>query len=66
MDDLIPIIIIVLIIGAASFYLIKAKRRGQKCIGCPYAKTCSSKNSNVHSCCSKSSKTSECCCHKKD
>ena len=39
--DIIVLIIIALIIGGASFYIIRAKKRGQKCIGCPYAKNCS-------------------------
>ena len=38
--DIIVIAIIALIIGAATFYIIRAKRRGAKCIGCPYAKSC--------------------------
>ncbi len=42
MIDAIIIIAIVLIVGGASFYLIRAKKRGQKCIGCPYAKECGS------------------------
>ena len=31
------------ILGGAITYIIKAKKRGQKCIGCPYSgcKTCS-------------------------
>ena len=32
--------IIVCIIGAIVFYLYKAKKRGDKCVGCPYAKQC--------------------------
>lgn len=40
--EIIAIIVIILIIGAALFYIIKAKKRGQKCIGCPYAKICQS------------------------
>ena len=40
MIDAIIIIAIVLIVGGASFYLIRAKKQGQKCIGCPYAKEC--------------------------
>ncbi len=35
--------IVGLIIGAIIFYLVRAKRRGEKCIGCPYAKMCSGK-----------------------
>ena len=35
------IIAVVLIVGGAVAYIIKAKKSGQKCIGCPDAKTCS-------------------------
>ena len=40
--DIIAIGSIVLIVGGAVAYIIKAKRSGQKCIGCPDSKTCSS------------------------
>ena len=50
MGDIIPIIIIVLIIGGAVFYIIKAKKSGRKCIGCPDSATCS-KNKNGKCCC---------------
>ena len=40
--DIIVIAVIVLIVGAASFYIYRAKKRGQKCIGCPYSSSCSS------------------------
>ena len=33
--DIIVIAVIVLIIGAALVYIIKAKKSGKKCIGCP-------------------------------
>jgi len=36
--------IILLIIVGIVFYLIRARKRGQKCIGCPYSKECSSKS----------------------
>jgi hypothetical protein len=35
MKDLIVILILALIIGAAMFYIIKTKKSGRKCIGCP-------------------------------
>ena len=38
--DYIAIAAIALVIGAAVFYIVRAKRSGQKCIGCPYAKGC--------------------------
>lgn len=44
MDHLVEIAVIgaiVLIIGGALFYIIRAKRSGKKCIGCPDASTCS-------------------------
>lgn len=41
--EIIAIIAIVLVVGGAVAYLIRAKRRGQKCVGCPYAKECGNK-----------------------
>ena len=38
--DYIAIAVILLVVGAAVFYIIRAKRRGEKCVGCPYAKQC--------------------------
>ena len=38
--DVILVFVIALVIGGAIFYIVRAKRRGQKCIGCPYAKEC--------------------------
>ena len=38
--DIIVIAIIALIIGGVVAYIIRAKKRGQKCIGCPYADKC--------------------------
>ena len=50
-DEIIAIVLIVLIIGGALIYIINAKKKGQKCIGCPYAKTCSKNNKSNSSCC---------------
>lgn len=41
MDNVILIAVLVLILGAALAYIIKAKRRGVKCIGCPAGGQCS-------------------------
>ncbi len=46
--DIIVLVIIALVIGGASFYIIRAKKKGQKCIGCPYAKGCKSNCSCNH------------------
>ena len=40
--DIVAILLIALIVGGAVAYIIKAKKSGQKCIGCPDSKTCSS------------------------
>lgn len=37
MTDIIIIAIVALVIGAAGFYVIRSKKKGHKCIGCPYA-----------------------------
>ncbi len=42
--ELIIIPIIVIIVGGAIFYIVRSKKRGKKCIGCPYANCCSDKN----------------------
>lgn len=41
--DYAAIAAIVLIVGAAVFYIVRAKRRGEKCVGCPHSKVCSGK-----------------------
>ncbi len=40
MENIIVAAILVLIIGSIIIYLIKAKKRGETCIGCPYSKKC--------------------------
>ena len=41
--DIIVALILAAVIGGAIFYIVKAKKSGQKCIGCPYSKECSGK-----------------------
>ena len=58
--EIIAIIAIVLILGGAVFYIVKAKKSGKKCIGCPDGCSCGAKGG----------KTSEgcggcCCCGEK-
>ena len=48
--DIIVLLIIALVVGGATYYIIRAKLRGQKCIGCPDAKTCSGNCSSCHAC----------------
>lgn len=35
MGNIIAVIVLLVIIGAAAGYVIKAKKSGRKCIGCP-------------------------------
>lgn len=41
--NIILVIVLVCIVGAIIFYLYRAKKRGETCIGCPYAKQCGGK-----------------------
>ncbi|MBO5415990.1 MAG: FeoB-associated Cys-rich membrane protein [Clostridia bacterium] len=47
--DYIAIAAIVLIVGAAVFYIVRAKKRGEKCVGCPHSKQCGGKCGCGHS-----------------
>ncbi len=52
MDNFIVIAIIVVILALAIFYIVRAKKNGVKCIGCPDAKTCQSRAKGCGGCCS--------------
>ena len=43
MENVIAILIIVAIVVGIICYLVRAKRKGENCVGCPYAKQCSGK-----------------------
>lgn len=43
MENIIIILIVAAIISAVVIYLYRCKKRGQTCIGCPYAKQCKGK-----------------------
>ena len=49
MTNWIIIIILFIIIGGAIGYIVKEKKRGVKCIGCPSAGTCQKRNCGCHS-----------------
>ena len=46
MSDFIIIVVVAAILILAGLYVYKAKKSGQKCIGCPHRKTCGSKSCN--------------------
>ena len=42
MIDFIVVAILVVVVGAALAYIIKSRKNGIKCVGCPEAKNCCS------------------------
>lgn len=44
MENVIVVLILVAIVAGIIWYLVRAKKRGEKCVGCPYAKQCGSKH----------------------
>ncbi len=40
MENYIIVLVLVCIIAAAVIYVVKAKKNGEKCIGCPNSKQC--------------------------
>ena len=53
MENMIIIAILLLIVGGAVCYIVKEKKKGTVCIGCPHAGTCASKSGH----------DSQCSCH---
>lgn len=49
MENILLIAVLVLVLGGATWYVYRAKKRGQKCIGCPDAGCCSK---HCDGCCS--------------
>lgn len=56
MADLIIVVVLLVSIGAAVAYIIKAKRNGAKCIGCPACGNCPGRHRG-HKKCAKSDKS---------
>ena len=51
MIDILLILILLAIAAAIIFYLIREKKRGVTCVGCPHAKQCAAgKNAGKHTC----------------
>ena len=50
MTDIIIIGILLVVVGGAIFYIVKAKKNGAKCIGCPAAGNCPSKTGGKKGC----------------
>ncbi len=50
MADFVVVAAIIIVVGAAIIYIIKEKKRGTKCIGCPAAGTCTHHCSSAGGC----------------
>ena len=50
MADLIVVAVVLIVLGLVTFYIIRAKKQGQKCIGCPDSRTCSGCCSSCRGC----------------
>lgn len=51
MKDLVAVVIIAIVLGLAVLYIVRAKKKGVKCIGCPSGGNCCSSNEENCSCC---------------
>ena len=43
MENFIVAVILLAIVSGIVWYLVRSKKRGETCIGCPYAKKCGGK-----------------------
>lgn len=62
MGNLIAVVAIVLILGSSIGYIVKAKKSGVHCIGCPAGSSCSGHCSTSESAVEKQEVISECGC----
>lgn len=43
LTEIIALVVLLAVVGFACWYIIKEKKRGVKCVGCPYAESCASR-----------------------
>lgn len=43
LTDIIAIAVIAAVVGIAVTYIVKERKKGNRCIGCPYAESCAKK-----------------------
>ena len=64
MTNFIVILIVIAIVGAAVAYIIREKKRGVKCIGCPAAGSCPNSGKCMGNC--SDNIGTQCSCHIKE
>ena len=43
LSNIIITVILIAVVAGAVYYIYRSKKRGDKCVGCPYAKSCGGK-----------------------
>lgn len=62
--DIVLVLILLLILGAAIAYIVRAKKNGAKCIGCPANGSCGHAGKSGCGCHDTEQEAQkECCCH---
>ncbi len=41
--NLIIVAVVLIVLGGVVFYIVREKKKGSKCIGCPYARECAAR-----------------------
>ena len=49
MADLVVLAILIIAVAVVVSYIVKEKKRGGKCLGCPYSGSCNKKSSGCNS-----------------
>lgn len=49
--NIIVVAVLVAVVALAVFYIVKSKKSGKKCIGCPDSGSCSAKKGGCSCCC---------------
>ena len=50
MTNFVVVVVILLIVGAAIAYIVKEKKKGNQCIGCPAAAECAKRKNAASGC----------------
>ena len=45
-ENIVIIAVVIVAVGISAMYIYKSKKKGQKCIGCPYSNSCNGSCSN--------------------
>jgi len=60
--NIVIILIVLILVGAACYYIYREKKRGRRCIGCPMAGQCEQARAKMHKEFMEYKQSMECCC----